>query len=89
MLSNRRDLDAWAALLGPDVEWRSSTELPGIREVYRGLRSYFRRDPGENGQREFLGWLWNELWRVRALGGSSMPSFMSDDGHRYDRPRPY
>jgi ketosteroid isomerase-like protein len=33
---NRRDLDAFIALLSPDVVWEVNPELPGLREVYRG-----------------------------------------------------
>ena len=33
---NRRDLDAFVALLSPDVVWEVNPELPGLREVYRG-----------------------------------------------------
>jgi ketosteroid isomerase-like protein len=33
---NRRDLDAFVALLSPDVEWAVNPELPGLRDVYRG-----------------------------------------------------
>jgi ketosteroid isomerase-like protein len=33
---NRPDLDAFVALLGPDVVWEENPELPGLREVYRG-----------------------------------------------------
>jgi ketosteroid isomerase-like protein len=33
---NRRDVDAFAALLSPDVVWEENPELPGLREVYRG-----------------------------------------------------
>jgi ketosteroid isomerase-like protein len=35
---NRRDLDAFVALLSPDVAWesRSSSPFPGFRDVYRG-----------------------------------------------------
>jgi ketosteroid isomerase-like protein len=33
---NRRDFDAWAAFLSPEVEWESLRDVPGIREVYRG-----------------------------------------------------
>ncbi len=34
--ANRRDLDAFVALLSPDVVWEVNPELPGLREVYRG-----------------------------------------------------
>ncbi len=33
---NRLDLDAFMALLSPDVVWEVNPELPGMREVYRG-----------------------------------------------------
>jgi ketosteroid isomerase-like protein len=33
---NRRDVDAFVALLSPDVVWEENPELPGLREVYRG-----------------------------------------------------
>src|SRR5262245_6260948 len=35
---NRRDRDAFAACLHPDVEWREETgdPLPGLRKIYRG-----------------------------------------------------
>ena len=33
---NRRDLDAAAALLAPDVVWEENPEFPGLREVYHG-----------------------------------------------------
>jgi ketosteroid isomerase-like protein len=33
---NRRDVDAFIALLSPDVVWEENPELPGLREVYRG-----------------------------------------------------
>ena len=33
---NQLDLDAFLALLSPDVEWGVNPELPGLREVYRG-----------------------------------------------------
>ena len=33
---NRRDLDAFVALLSPDVVWEVNPELPGLREVHRG-----------------------------------------------------
>ena len=33
---NRRDLDAFVALLSPDVVWEVNPELPGLGEVYRG-----------------------------------------------------
>jgi ketosteroid isomerase-like protein len=33
---NRRDLDAFLALVRPDVEWDDSEGWPGIRGVYRG-----------------------------------------------------
>jgi ketosteroid isomerase-like protein len=32
----RRDVDAFVALLSPDVVWEENPELPGLREVYRG-----------------------------------------------------
>ena len=32
----RGDVDAFAALLSPDVVWEETPELPGLREVYRG-----------------------------------------------------
>jgi ketosteroid isomerase-like protein len=40
--ANRVDIDAGAALLAPDVVWEENTELPGIKDVYRG-RAEFRR----------------------------------------------
>jgi ketosteroid isomerase-like protein len=33
---NRRDVDAFVALLSPDAIWEENPELPGLREVYRG-----------------------------------------------------
>ena len=33
---NRLGLDAFMALLSPDVVWEVNPELPGLREVYRG-----------------------------------------------------
>jgi ketosteroid isomerase-like protein len=33
---NRRDVDAFVALVSPDVVWEENPELPGLREVYRG-----------------------------------------------------
>jgi ketosteroid isomerase-like protein len=33
---DRRDVDAFVALLSPDVVWEENPELPGLREVYRG-----------------------------------------------------
>jgi ketosteroid isomerase-like protein len=33
---DRRDVDAFVALLGPDVVWEENPELPGLRDVYRG-----------------------------------------------------
>jgi ketosteroid isomerase-like protein len=33
---NRRDVEAFVALLGPDVVWEENPELPGLRDVYRG-----------------------------------------------------
>ena len=33
---NRRGLDAFVALLSPNVVWEVNPELPGLREVYRG-----------------------------------------------------
>jgi ketosteroid isomerase-like protein len=33
---NRLDLDAALALVAPDVEWEENSDLPGLREVYRG-----------------------------------------------------
>jgi ketosteroid isomerase-like protein len=33
---NRRNLDAFVALLSPDVVWEVNPELPGLREVYQG-----------------------------------------------------
>jgi ketosteroid isomerase-like protein len=33
---NRRDLDAFLALVRPDVEWDDSEGWPGIRGIYRG-----------------------------------------------------
>ena len=32
----RRDVEAFVALLGPDVVWEENPELPGLRDVYRG-----------------------------------------------------
>ena len=32
----RRDVDAFVALLSPDVVWEENPELPGLREIYRG-----------------------------------------------------
>ena len=36
--ANRRDFDAFVALVSPDVVWesRSSSSFPGFRDVYRG-----------------------------------------------------
>lgn len=36
--ANRRDFDAFVALVSPDVVWesRSSSRFPGFRDVYRG-----------------------------------------------------
>jgi ketosteroid isomerase-like protein len=34
--ANRLDVDAVLAVLAPDVEWEETSELPGLREVYRG-----------------------------------------------------
>jgi ketosteroid isomerase-like protein len=34
--ANRIDIDAFIALLSPDVVWEETAELPGLREVYRG-----------------------------------------------------
>ena len=39
---NQRDLDAFVALLAPDVVWEENPELPGLQEVYRG-RAEVRR----------------------------------------------
>jgi ketosteroid isomerase-like protein len=33
---NRLDVDAFLALLSPDVVWEENPGLPGVREVYRG-----------------------------------------------------
>jgi ketosteroid isomerase-like protein len=33
---NRIDIDAFIALLSPDVVWEETADLPGLREVYRG-----------------------------------------------------
>jgi ketosteroid isomerase-like protein len=33
---NRRDLDAFVALLSPDVVWEENPDFPGLREIYRG-----------------------------------------------------
>ena len=33
---NRDDLDAFVALLSPDVVWEVNPDLPGLRDVYRG-----------------------------------------------------
>jgi uncharacterized protein len=33
---NAGDMDAFVALLSPDVIWEVRPELPGLREVYRG-----------------------------------------------------
>ena len=33
---NRLDLDAFVALLSPDVVWEVNPELPGLRDVYHG-----------------------------------------------------
>ena len=33
---NRDDLDAFVALLSPDVVWEVNPDLPGLKEVYRG-----------------------------------------------------
>jgi ketosteroid isomerase-like protein len=43
---NRRDLDAFLALVRPDVEWDDSEGWPGIRGVYRGpagVRDWWER----------------------------------------------
>jgi ketosteroid isomerase-like protein len=34
--TNRLDVDAFLALLSPNVVWEENPELPGLREVYRG-----------------------------------------------------
>ncbi len=34
---NRRDLDAWLATIGPEVEWDMSEGFLGAQDVYRGL----------------------------------------------------
>jgi ketosteroid isomerase-like protein len=42
--ANRLDLDAFLAVLSPDVVWEENRELPGLREVYRGraeVREWF------------------------------------------------
>ncbi len=42
---NRRDVDAFVALLAPDVVWEENPELPGLRDVYRGraeVREWFK-----------------------------------------------
>jgi ketosteroid isomerase-like protein len=38
--ANRRDFDAFVALVSPDVVWesRSSSTFPGFRDVYRGRK---------------------------------------------------
>jgi ketosteroid isomerase-like protein len=33
---NRLDLDAFVAVLSPDVVWEENPDLPGLREIYRG-----------------------------------------------------
>ena len=33
---NRGDIDAWLALLSPDVVWEALEGIPGIGELYRG-----------------------------------------------------
>jgi ketosteroid isomerase-like protein len=43
---NRRDLDAFLALVRPDVEWDDSEGWPGIRGLYRGpdgVRDWWER----------------------------------------------
>jgi ketosteroid isomerase-like protein len=40
--ANRRDPDAFVALLSPDVEWEENPVMPGLREIYRG-RAEVRR----------------------------------------------
>ncbi len=43
---NRRDLDAFLALVRPDVEWDDSEGWPGIRGIYRGhdgVRDWWER----------------------------------------------
>jgi ketosteroid isomerase-like protein len=43
---NRFDMDAFLALLSPDVVWEENPELPGLREVYRGraeVREWWER----------------------------------------------
>jgi ketosteroid isomerase-like protein len=34
--ANRHDVDAFVALVSPDVVWEENPELPGLREAYRG-----------------------------------------------------
>ena len=44
---NRRDADAFIALMSPDVEWETDPEaLPDLRDTYRGkaeVREYFEQ----------------------------------------------
>jgi ketosteroid isomerase-like protein len=47
---NRGDLDAWLALLSPDVVWEALPGVPGIGLLYRG-------------RAEVRGWI-EELWEV-------------------------
>ena len=50
---NRRDADAFTALLRPDVEWKEPTDpFPGLRPIY----------PGQDGVREWFEEAFLELW---------------------------
>jgi ketosteroid isomerase-like protein len=50
---NRRDVDAFIALLRPNVEWKTTTDpFPGLRPIYHG----------RDGVREWLEEAFLELW---------------------------
>jgi ketosteroid isomerase-like protein len=63
---NRLDLDAALAPVTTDVEWEENSELPGLREVYRG------RAEARAWADEILGVFespHNELDRIKELSG--------------------
>jgi ketosteroid isomerase-like protein len=63
---NRIDIDAFIALLSPDVVWEETADLPGFREVYRG-RAEVRAWADE--LLEVFESAHNELDRVTELSG--------------------
>ena len=53
---NRGDLDGMVADFAPTFEYASTGAIPGAGGVYRG----------QDGMRQFLGWLWNDFESPRA-----------------------